>query len=425
MDIMSKLEILTMAAKYDVACTSSGSARGPQAGSLGTAVACGICHSFASDGRCISLLKVLMTNACIYDCQYCVNRRSNDIPRATMSPREIAELTINFYKRNYIEGLFLSSAVIKNPDYTMELLHNAISIIRTEYKFAGYIHVKAIPGADTQIIRATGLLVDRMSCNIELPSSDSLKTFAPEKTKESILKPMKFLQNSIVESKNEIVRYKSAPIFVPGGQSTQLIVGATPETDKKIVTLAENLYKSYQLKRVFYSAYNPVPKSHKLLPTVRPPLLREHRLYQADFLLRFYSFTSDEILENDSNLNLNLDPKAAWAIRHLDKFPVEVMKADYKTLLRIPGIGQTSAKRIIDTRKVNTLDFLQLKKMGIVLKRARYFITCDGKMMEKLNFDHPEIFEMRLTENKISESHEQMNIFEHDEFAHKMISQRE
>ncbi len=415
MDLFEKLEILTAAAKYDVACTSSGVDRKGAKGSLGSAVACGICHSFAADGRCVSLLKVLMTNVCIFDCQYCVNRKSNDIPRAAFTPREICELTINFYKRNYIEGLFLSSAVIKSPNHTMELLFNTLKLVRNEYNFNGYVHVKAIPGADEALIAATGMLADRMSVNIELPSEDSLKLLAPDKTKQSILQPMKLISSSIVQSKQEVAIFKHAPRFVPAGQSTQLIVGATPESDKKIITLAEGLYKNYSLKRVFYSAYMPVVSKNTLLPdvSVKPPLLREHRLYQADWLLRFYDFKADEIL-NDGNLNLNLDPKCNWALNNLKLFPVEINKADYGMLIRIPGIGQKSARRIVSARRVSRLDFDGLKKMGISLKRAKYFITCGGKMMEKIPLI-PELLEMRLSENKIGEATTQLSVFDYQQ----------
>ncbi len=410
MDIFQKLKILSMAAKYDVACTSSGVSRKSTPDGLGNTEACGICHSFAADGRCISLLKVLMTNYCIYDCQYCVNRISSDVERAAFTPEEIGDLTINFYRRNYIEGLFLSSAVIKSPDYTMELLYNTLNIVRNVHKFNGYIHVKAIPGADQRLIHATGLLADRMSVNIEMPSEESLKTFAPDKTKSSILLPMKAVSQSIIQNQYEITKYKAAPKFVPAGQSTQMIVGASADNDRKIVHLAEGLYKKYKLKRVFYSAYNPVPKANKLLPNTNPPMLREHRLYQADFLLRMYGFSASEIIEEDEDLSLNMDPKCSWALRHPEFFPVEVNTAEYSALLRVPGIGQVSAMRIIKSRKAGKLDFALLKKMGIVLKRAKYFITCDGKLFEKTSLD-PEILKIKLTENKINEQYDQLNIF--------------
>ena len=387
--LMDKLTILTDSAKYDVACTSSGTNRGSTAGSMGTAVGCGICHSFTSDGRCVSLLKILQTNDCIYDCKYCVNRKSNDVPRATFTPDEIAEITINFYKRNYIEGLFLSSAVIKSPTYTMQMLHDTVKILREKYRFNGYIHVKAIPGADAESVERTGYVADRMSVNIEMPSEESLKVFAPNKSKESILKPMKFISNRIKENKSEIVVYKHAPKFVPSGQGTQMVIGASPDTDRKIIHLSENLYDKYRLKRVFYSAFVRVNDDSNL-PVLAggPPLLREHRLYQADWLMRFYKFTADEILdEKNPNFNTLLDPKCDWAVRHMERFPVEVNKADYYELLRVPGIGPISAKRIVTARKAVKLDFKALKRLGVVLKRAQFFITCSGKMVNKMKLD--------------------------------------
>jgi len=412
MEIMEKLQILTDAAKYDVACTSSGSDRKGKRGAVGSTKACGICHTFAADGRCISLLKILMTNVCIYDCQYCANRVSNDIPRAAFTPREIAELTIQFYKRNYIEGLFLSSSVTKSPDYTMELLFTTLRIVREEYKFNGYIHVKAIPGADEKLLQAVGFEADRMSVNIELPSEDSLKRFAPEKTRSSILSPMKFIKNRHFQSREEVAVYRNAPKFVPAGQATQLIVGATSESDQRIVGLAEGLYNQYRMRRVFYSGYIPVTQANPSLPVITPPLLREHRLYQADWLLRFYGFTSGELFRHENeNLSLNMDPKCHWALNHLEHFPVEINRADYMTLLRVPGIGQTSAARIVAARRLGKLGFDHLKKMGIVMKRAKYFITCGGKMFERTQMV-PEVLEMKLTENKIDEQYAQIGLFD-------------
>lgn len=386
MDLFEKLKILTDAAKYDVACTSSGVDRKAQKGQIGSAAACGICHSFAGDGRCISLLKVLMSNACAYDCQYCINRRSNDVPRASFTPREIADLTINFYRRNYIEGLFLSSGVLKNPDYTCERMIETLRVLREEYHFAGYIHAKAIPGADSALLERLGLLADRMSVNIELPSQQSLQLLAPDKSKVSILRPMGFLSEKIASSRTELVKYRHAPHFAPAGQSTQMIIGATPDTDYQILNLTQGLYRKYKLKRVFFSAYIPMNES-ALLPArdVKPPLLREHRLYQADWLLRFYGFTAGEILdERHQSFNPYLDPKCNWAVNHMELFPVEVNRAPYEMLLRVPGIGVTSAKRIVRTRRVSKLDFSGLKKLGIVLKRAQYFITCNGRVNEGL-----------------------------------------
>ena len=393
MDTMEKLRILTDAAKYDVACTSSGVDRAGVKGGLGSAAACGICHSFASDGRCISLLKVLMSNVCAYDCVYCLNRRTNETMRATFRPRELADLTISFYRRNYIEGLFLSSAVVGSPDYTCELMLQTLRILRVEYRFGGYIHVKAIPGADDALIRALGLLADRMSVNIELPSNESLTRLAPQKTKENILAPMTHIRDGIRENAHDLVRYRSAPRFVPGGQSTQMIIGATPESDRQILRLTEGLYRKYALKRVFYSAYIPLVEDRSL-PALNtaPPLLREHRLYQADWLLRFYGFTAEEILDDaHPDFNPQLDPKCNWAVNHPEEFPVEVNRAPYEKLLRVPGIGVTSAKRILRARRTAKLDFNGLRRLGVVLKRANYFITCQGKSISRICTDNPAV----------------------------------
>ena len=386
MELLEKLKILGDSAKYDAACTSSGVDRGGNIDGIGNAASCGICHSFAADGRCISLLKVLMTNYCMFDCKYCINRKSNDVKRAKFEPRELAELVINFYKRNYIEGLFLSSGIIKSPDYTCEQMIEILSILRYEYKFNGYIHAKAIPGADPLLIEKLGYLADRMSVNIELPSEESLNKIAPDKSKRNILLPMHNIKTSIQEHHTEIVKYKSAPKFVPAGQSTQMIIGATPESDLQIITLSEALYKKFSLKRVFYSAYIPVG-DEKYLPSkeTKPPLLREHRLYQADWLLRFYGFEAKELLdEKHSSFNPLLDPKCNWAVNHPEYFPVEINKAPYELLLRIPGIGVNSARRIMMARKTANLNFKDLKKLGVVLKRAQYFILCNGKMQEGL-----------------------------------------
>ncbi len=385
-DLAARLSILADAAKYDAACTSSGVDRANnKSGGIGNATACGICHSFASDGRCISLLKILQTNDCIFDCKYCINRASNDVPRASFTPREVADLTIQFYRRNYIEGLFLSSAVIKSPNYTMQLIHDSIKLLREEYQFQGYIHVKAIPGADPELIAKTGLLADRMSCNIELPSETSLRQLAPNKTKKAVLAPMAQIADSIAQNKQELMLYRRTPKFVPAGQSTQMIIGATPDTDHQILRLTESLYQKYSLKRVFYSAFLRVNDDSNL-PVLRdgPPLLREHRLYQADWLLRFYEFKAEEILdEANPNFNALLDPKCNWAINHMEQFPVEINKADYHTLLRVPGIGVTSARRIVMARRSTALDFSALKRLGVVLKRAQFFITCQGKTMQQ------------------------------------------
>ncbi|MBE6904216.1 MAG: putative DNA modification/repair radical SAM protein [Ruminococcaceae bacterium] len=389
MELFDKLEILSMAAKYDVACTSSGVDKSSAGGKIGNAVACGICHSFSADGRCISLLKVLMSNACIYDCAYCANRKSNDIKRASFTPRELAEITINFYKRNYIEGLFLSSAIVKNPDYTCERMIETLSIIRNEYGFRGYIHAKAIPGADSLLISKLGALADRLSVNIELPTQKSLEMLAPQKSKSSILLPMGLINREIQQNTTDIVRYKSAPKFAPAGQSTQMIIGATPETDFQILKLTSALYKKYSLKRVFYSAYIPINES-PVLPSLdtKPPLLREHRLYQADWLLRFYGFEADELLdERHQSFNPLIDPKCNWAINHPEFFPVEINTAPKEMLLRVPGIGVTGALKILKARRTTKLTFEDLQKMGIALKRAVYFITCNSKMLKGLKIN--------------------------------------
>ena len=390
MDLMEKLTILSDAAKYDAACTSSGVRRKFQPGKIGSTSSsiAGCCHSFSADGRCVTLLKVLMTNSCVYDCKYCVNRRSNDTRRAAFTPRELAELTIGFYRRNYIEGLFLSSGVLRNADYTTEQMIRALRILRQEYGFNGYIHAKAIPGTSPELVQQLGLLADRMSVNIELPSQQSLQTLAPDKTREAILRPMGLIRDKVFESKQELVKYKHAPSFAPAGQSTQLIVGATRDTDRHILHLTEALYRKYRLKRVFYSAYVPVVEN-SLLPALdtKPPLLREHRLYQADWLLRFYGFQASELLdEAHPDFNPQLDPKCSWAVSHLEQFPVEVMRADYETLLRVPGIGPTSAKRIVSARRTAHLRFEDLKKLGVVIKRAQYFVLCDGRAAPGLRF---------------------------------------
>ena len=382
--IADKLKILTDAAKYDVACTSSGTQRTNDGTGIGSCAQAGICHSFSADGRCISLLKILFTNECIYDCKYCINRRSNDLPRASFTPDEICTLTMEFYRRNYIEGLFLSSGVLKSPDYTMELIYAALYKLRTTYRFQGYIHVKAIPGTSQELLERLGFLADRMSVNLELPTAEGLRLLAPHKARERILAPMRLVQNRMEENRQEIQLYRNAQRFVPAGQSTQMIIGATPETDFQIIHVAEALYKKFGLKRVFYSAFVHVNEDASLPARTGegPPLLREHRLYQADFLLRYYQFQAGELLtEENPNLNIFLDPKCNWALRNLDVFPVEVNTARYELLLRVPGIGYKSAGRIVKARRYGKLDFGDLKKMGVVLKRALYFLTCSGKMM--------------------------------------------
>lgn len=420
MDVFDKLKILTDAAKYDVACTSSGVNKRAPAGGIGSAASAGICHSFAADGRCISLLKVLMTNVCAYDCKYCVNRRSNDTPRASFTPRELAGLTINFYRRNYIEGLFLSSGILKNPDYTCEQMIETLRILREEYRFFGYIHAKAIPGADNLLINRLGMLADRMSINIELPSRNSLQLLAPDKSRHSILSPMGYIQNRIRENSADIVQYRHAPKFAPAGQSTQMIIGATPETDFQILNLTESLYKNYKLKRVFFSAYMPVA-DNALLPTpdTEPPLLREHRLYQADWLLRYYGFTANELLDRQNpSFNPYIDPKCNWALNHMEQFPLDVNRAPYAALLRVPGIGVNSAKRIVTARRAAALRFDDLKKLGVVLKRAQYFITCSGKVAEDLKIEPHTVLRALMSEKTLDLYHrrftgraEQLSLF--------------
>ena len=428
-----KLRILADAAKYDAACTSSGVDR--KNGSMGTgnAVACGICHSFSADGRCISLLKILLTNDCCYDCVYCVNRVGNDTERATFSPDEVCTLTMGFYRRNYIEGLFLSSAVYRNPSYTMELIYETVLRLRTVYHFHGYIHVKAIPGADPQLIQQTGFLVDRMSCNLELPTAEGLRSLAPNKPRRQLLKPMRQIQQQITVSKHEVALYRHAQPFVPAGQSTQMIIGATGESDYQIMSVSEALYGRFKMKRVFYSAYVGVNEDSRL-PAVGtlPPLLREYRLYQADWLVRFYGFKAAELLsKRQPNFNLLLDPKCDWAVRHLEAFPVEVMTADYYQLLRVPGLGVNSARRICRARRYGGLRFEDLKKMGVVLKRAMYFITCQGRVYMPFRMDERFIttnllgLKERLPENVVrsGDTFRQLNLF--DDFHLQMPVEQE
>ena len=389
MTLFEKLTILSDAAKYDVACTSSGVDRSGNKTGMGNCLAPGICHTFSADGRCVSLLKILFTNECIFNCAYCLNNCNNDVHRASFTPEEICTITLVFYRRNYIEGLFLSSGILISPNYTMELIYQTLFLLRNKYHFNGYIHVKAIPGADPLLVQRTGYLADRMSINLELPTADALKKLAPYKSRRTILKPMRQIQNGITENKEELALYRSAPKFVPAGQSTQMIIGATPENDYQIMSVAEQLYDKFSLKRVFYSAFINVNEDSNLpmLPG-GPPLLREHRLYQADWLLRYYHFHVDELLsEARPDFNIYLDPKCDWAVRHLEYFPVEIQKADYRTLLRVPGIGYKSAQRIIRARRHANLGFDDLKRMGVVLKRALYFITCSGRMMYPTKLD--------------------------------------
>ena len=396
MDLLEKLTILSDAAKYDVACTSSGVDRKGTGRGMGNSIAPGVCHSFSADGRCISLLKILLTNECIFNCAYCLNNCASQVKRAAFTPDEICTLTMEFYRRNYIEGLFLSSGIMISPNYTMDLIYQTLWKLRQVHHFNGYIHVKSIPGADPALLEKTGFLADRMSINLELPTADSLRRLAPCKSRSTILKPMRQIQHRITDNKQELMVYREAPRFVPAGQSTQMIIGATPENDFQIMSVAENLYQKFQLKRVFYSAFVNVTDSSSLpaLPG-GPPLLREHRLYQADWLLRYYHFHVSELLSEDRpDFNIFLDPKCDWALRHLEYFPVEINQASYQALLRVPGIGYKSAERIVKTRKRNRLTFDDLKKIGVVLKRALYFITCSGRMM----------YNTKLEENYICEN---------------------
>ena len=418
LNLMDKLKILTDAAKYDVACTSSGVERRGDGTGMGNSIAAGICHSFSGDGRCISLLKILYTNECVFDCHYCINRRSNDVERASFTSEEICQLTMEFYRRNYIEGLFLSSGVKHSPDETMEELCRTAELLRNQYHFQGYIHMKAIPGASPELVERLGHLVDRMSVNLELPTAEGLRKLAPNKSRRTILRPMKQIQLRREANKEELTLYRKAPKFVPAGQSTQMIVGATGETDLQIVSVAETLYQQFDLKRVFYSAFVDV-NHNSLVPAAisGPPLLREHRLYQADWLLRFYGFQASELLsEKHPNFNLLLDPKCDWAVTHLEQFPVEINRADYYTLLRVPGIGERSARRIVGARRTRALDFPDLKKIGVVLKRALYFITCNGRMMYRTKMDTDYIVRNLLEadrhQNRTSgPQYEQLSIF--------------
>lgn len=430
MSIYEKLQILTDAAKYDVACTSSGVERKGDGTGIGNCSKAGICHSFSADGRCISLLKILFTNECIYDCKYCVNRSSNDVIRTSFTPDEICTLTMEFYRRNYIEGLFLSSGILKNPNYTMELIYAALYKLRHVCNFQGYIHVKAIPGADPILIQKVGFLADRMSVNLELPTAESLRLLAPHKSRKNILAPMRLVQEKSKENRQELTLYKSAPRFVPAGQSTQMIIGTSPETDYQILRVAESLYQKFGLKRVFYSAFVAVNED-KALPARTsdgPPLLREHRLYQADWLLRYYKFEANELLnEKNPNFNIFLDPKCNWALNHLEYFPVEVNRASYDVLLRVPGIGYKSAGRIVKARRFGSLGFEDLRKMGVVLKRALYFITCSGKMMYKTKIEEDYITrnllntKERLPDSVAGMNYQQLSLFDDVNFTGNQI----
>ncbi len=379
LDLMDRLKILADGAKYDVSCSSSGSSRSNSNG-VGSAASSGICHTWTSDGRCVSLLKILMTNACVYDCAYCVNRRSNDIPRVALTPDEIAELTIGFYRRNYIEGLFLSTGVVRSADYTMELLIQAARTLRQQCRFNGYIHLKLVPGADPLLVQQAGLWADRVSINLELPTRESLALLAPDKTRDAVVKPMRQVSGLITVNRAERKASRKVPRFAPAGQSTQLIVGATGESDRQIVTLSEQLYQRLDLKRVYYSAFIPIVTDSRLPARPVAPLKREHRLYQADWLLRYYGFAAHELLDEvHPNLDQDLDPKTGWALRHLELFPVEINRAGYEELLRIPGVGVRSAQRIIQARRQGHLGIDDLKTLGVVMKRARYFVTARGR----------------------------------------------
>lgn len=418
MELDEKLRILTDAAKYDVSCSSSGSNRNSKKGSVGSVSTSGICHSFTPDGRCISLLKILLTNYCIYDCAYCINRRSNDIERASFTADEIVNLTMNFYRRNYIEGLFLSSSIIKSPNFTMEILTIVVDKLRNEHNFRGYIHLKAIPGADDYLIKKAGSLVDRMSVNLELPSEQSLKLLAPEKNKNDIFKPMSLIKSNIATNEYERKKYKHSSIFVPGGQSTQLIVGATKDNDLNILNLTENLYNKFDLKRIYYSAYVPVNVDKNLPILKNPPTLREHRLYQGDWLLRVYGFKAHELLnEKNPNFDINFDPKTTYALNNINLFPVEINTAPYEMLIRIPGIGIRGARKILSALRIGLLDFFDLKKLGIVIKRAQYFITCKGRYYGNVPLDDYKIRKAltpKIDLNAVDENIEQLSFFDNN-----------
>ena len=400
--VLDKLKILAESAKYDVSCASSGTSRSHKKGQIGSAEGWGICHSFAEDGRCISLLKIMLTNNCIYDCAYCINRRSNDLPRATFSVTELVNLTIEFYRRNYIEGLFLSSGVVRNPDYTMERLVKVVKDLRQVYRFNGYIHLKSIPGASQELVNEAGLYADRMSVNIEIPNEQSLQLLAPEKDFQSVFPPMRYIQLGMLQSAEERKKYRHAPHFVPAGQSTQMIVGATSDSDKDILHLTSALYKRPSMKRVYYSGFVPGNGYDNRLPALKqPPLVRENRLYQADWLLRFYNFKVDEIVDDSyPDLDLEIDPKLAWALRHPEAFPVDINRADYEMLLRVPGLGVKSAKMILTARRYSRLGTSHLKQIGVVLKKAQYFITCNELPTRTVNEIKPENVRRILTQRR-------------------------
>ncbi len=397
--ILKKLSILAESAKYDVSCSSSGSKRSNRKGGLGNAAASGICHSFTEDGRCVSLLKILYTNACMYDCAYCINRRSNDIPRASFTVNELVELTTEFYRRNYIEGLFLSSGVVRNPDHTMERMVRVVQLLRSVHNFNGYIHMKSIPGASRELVYQAGLWADRLSVNIEIPSEPNLKFLAPEKDHQSVYMPMRYIQQGVLENREDKKRIRSTPTFAPAGQSTQMIIGASNERDRDILRLSSMLYNGPKLKRVYYSGFVPVNGYDTRLPMLQTaPLVRENRLYQADWLMRFYQFNAEEILDDaHPDLDLEVDPKIAWALRHPEVFPIDINTADYSQILRVPGIGVQSAMRIASTRRYRRLNHEHLKKLGVVMKRAQYFITCGQHTPLTIDTAGPEKIRHALT----------------------------
>ena len=401
--ILEKLKVLAESAKYDVSCASSGTVRNNPSKGLGNTVGgMGICHSFTEDGRCVALLKIMLTNYCMYDCAYCISRRSNDIPRTTFSVSELVSLTIEFYRRNYIEGLFLSSGVVRSPDYTMERMVRVAKDLRTQHRFNGYIHLKSIPGCSQELISEAGLYADRMSVNLEIPTEPNLKLLAPDKNFQSVFAPMRFIQQGMLQSKEERRKFRYAPRFVPAGQSTQMIVGASPDSDNDILRVASALYQRPSMKRVYYSGFVPVNAYDSRLPAVQQaPLVRENRLYQADWLLRFYEFKVNEIVDDRfPNLDLEIDPKLAWALRHPEHFPVDINKAEYSMLLRVPGIGVKSAQLIVASRRFGQLTSAQLKKIGVVMKKAQYFITCHELPVHTINEITPEQVRKVLTEPK-------------------------
>lgn len=406
--VLEKLKILAESAKYDVSCASSGTSRSHKSGMIGSAAGWGICHSFAEDGRCISLLKIMLTNYCMYDCAYCINRRSNDLRRATLSVTELVNLTIEFYRRNYIEGLFLSSGVVRSPDYTMERLVRVVKDLRLIHRFNGYIHLKSIPGASRELVNEAGLYADRLSVNIEIPNEESLQLLAPDKNFQSVFTPMKYIQQGVLQSTEERKRFRHAPRFAPAGQSTQMIVGATADRDKDILYLSSALYQRPTMKRVYYSGFIPVNEYDTRLPALKqPPLVRENRLYQADWLLRFYQFKVDEIV-NDAypDLDLEVDPKLSWALRHPELFPLDINRADYEMILRVPGIGVKSAKLIVTSRRYARLGTEQLKKIGVVMKKAQYFITCHELPIRTVNEMTPEIVRSILIRKPLKKTDE-------------------